>query len=97
MLLYAAGETIDETKVQVPDFLKPPDLNPKHLCRETIRKHLINIDPHQHLFRRIPQLGLPSLLTKYVLFSMSLNADLDNSDDEETQCYHMEIIYYIYP
>ena len=61
MLPYAAGET----KVQVPDYLKPPELNLKHLSREAIRKHVINIDPHQHLFGRIPQLGLSSSLSIY--------------------------------
>ena len=73
MLLYATGETIDETKVQVPDYLKPPELNLKHLTMEAIRKHLINIDPHQHLFGRIPQLGLPPSLTKYLLYNVSLD------------------------
>ena len=78
MLLQAAGETLDETKLQVPDYLKPQEFNLKHLCRETIRKHLINIDPHQHLFGRIPQLGLPSLVTEYLLYDVSLDADLDD-------------------
>ena len=44
MLLYAAGETIDETEVQVPGYLKSPYLSQKHLCRETIRQHLIEIN-----------------------------------------------------
>ena len=77
-LLFAAGETIDETKVQVPDYLKPPEFNLKHVCREAIRKHLMNIDPHQHVFGRIPQLGLPSSVTKYLLYNVSL--DDDDSD-----------------
>ena len=42
-LLYAAGETIDETQVEVPDYLKPSESSLKHLCRETIRKHLLTI------------------------------------------------------
>ena len=82
--LYAAGETIDEVKVleaaeatdddkkpQVPDYLH--ELSLKHVCRETVRKHLINIYPHQHLFGRIPQLGLPSSLTRYLLYNVSLD------------------------
>ena len=89
MLLYAAGETIDGTTIiekhclglgtpeekPVPDYLlfKDLKLNLKHLAREAIRKHLINIDPHKHLFGRIPQLGLPPSLTKYLLFNISLN------------------------
>ena len=83
MLLYTAGETIDETKVQVPDYLKdlikePPDLSLKHWCRETIRKHLMNIDQHENLFGRIPQLGLPSSLSKYLLYNVSLDDDDDD-------------------
>ena len=72
-LLYAAGETIDETKFQVPDYLKPPEFSLKHLCRETIRKHLLDIDPHQNLFVRIPQFGLPSLISEYLLYNVSLD------------------------
>ena len=62
-LICPAGETIDETKVEFPDFLKPPEFSLKHLVRDAIRKHLINIDPHENMFGRIPQLGLPSLVT----------------------------------
>ena len=68
MSLYAAGKTIDEIKVQVPDYLKP-EYSLKHLCKETIRKHLLVIDPHLHLFLRIPQLEgeLPCGLLDYLL------------------------------
>ena len=79
MLLFAAGEAIDGATVDrvitvpVPDYLLHKDLklNLKQLTREAIRKHLINIDPHQHLFGRIPQLGLPSSLTAYLLYNVS--------------------------
>ena len=92
MLLYAAGETIDGTTVEVrnwygymdelpvPDYLLPNEylkLSLKHMCRETIRKHLLAIEPHQHLFGRIPQLGLPSSLTDYLLFYVSFDDDVD--------------------
>ena len=45
----------------------------KHLCREAIRKHLLELDLHTHLFGRIPKLGLPKPLTEYLLFRMSLS------------------------
>ena len=45
------------------------------LCRMTIREHLLIVDPHQNLFIRIPQLGLPSRLAKYLLFGASLEAN----------------------
>ena len=68
MFLYAAGETIDKTEAQVLDDLK--ELSLKHLCREAIRKHLLVIDPHQHLFYRIPRLGLPGSLSRYLLYDV---------------------------
>ena len=83
MLLYAAGECFAETKVQVPDYLRQPEWNLKHLAREAIRKHPINIDPHENLFGRIPLLGLPSLITEYLLYDMSLDDDLTLSDDSD--------------
>ena len=49
------------------------------LCRMTIREHLLTVDPHQNLFIRIPQLGLPSRLAKYLLFGASLE---ENNDRE---------------
>ena len=87
-MLYAAGETLDGPTVPVEDkrnggviHINIPEyftelkenLNLKHLCREAIRKHLIDLDPHEHLFGRIPQLGLPSIVTEYLLFDCSLN------------------------
>ena len=101
MLLFAAGETIDGTtiersdyygngKVQVPipEFLLHQDLRfcLKHLCREAIRKHLTNLDPHTHLFGRVPRLGLPAALEEYLLYDLSLddrNYDDCNIDTDE--------------
>ena len=82
MLLYIAGETIDCStvikyaedgeiigQVEVPEYLFRRDLRLRleHMCREAIRKHLIKVNPHSHLFSRIPQLPLPSALTQYLL------------------------------
>ena len=84
MLLFAAGETIDGTTVErgdyygngkvqvpIPEFLLHQDLRfcLKHLCREAIRKHLILLDPHTHLFA----------LQEYLLYDMSL----DDRDDDD--------------
>ena len=98
MLLFAAGETMDGTNVQqidyfgsgkmeqvpIPDFLLFKDLGfcLKHLCREAIRKHLISLDPHTHLFGRIPRLGLPGALKEYLMYDMSLD---DESDTNSTK------------
>ena len=58
LLLYAAGEeTTSSFHVQIPEFLQDrAQIHLKHICREAIRKHLLKLDPHQHLFGRIPQL-----------------------------------------
>ena len=46
-------------------------LNLKHICRRMIRKHLLKLDRHKNLFVRIPQLGLPSIITEYMLYGVS--------------------------
>ena len=86
MLLYAAGETLDGTaEDKIPEELKFEEekLELKHICREAIRKHLLKLDPHQHLFSRIPQLGLPSIVSEYLLFNQSLDDDDDSDDDND--------------
>ena len=100
MLLYAAGETLDGLTVcaddlcyggvivtNIPKYFTElkKNLDLKHLCREAIRKHLIDLDPNEHLFGRIPQLGLPSILTEYLLHDCSL-------DSEEIICYDSDEI-----
>ena len=77
-LLYAAGETLEGADVPEELKFKGEKLQLKQFCREAIRKHLRKLDPHQHLFGRIPKLGLPSMVTEYLLFDMSLETDDDN-------------------
>ena len=76
LLLFAAGETLDSpiNAKKLPDCLKFGDLQLvlKHVCREAIRKYLLRLDPHTHLFSRVPELHLPSSLTKYLLYDFSL-------------------------
>ena len=74
-LLFAAGETLDGVPDErIPDCLKFDDvqLDLKHICREAIRKHLLSLDPHSHLYSRIPQLHLPPSLTQCLLYDTSL-------------------------
>ena len=83
MLLVAAGETIDGTVVKrggtepvnVSDFISYTDhkLYLKNMCRSTIRNHLIKMDPHDNLFRRIPFLGLSPSLTEYLLYDVTIH------------------------
>ena len=56
-LLLAAGETI-EGKITYSDRWKHREVDLNHLCRKAIRKHLLEMDPHTHLFDRVPRLGL---------------------------------------
>ena len=84
VLLQAAGEDVTASIFfQIPKFLqhKRVAMQLKHICRQTIRKHLLSLDPHQHLFARIPLLGLPSALTRYLLFNMSLETSAADDDD----------------
>ena len=96
MLLYAAGNTVDGTTVEgtvldkmkqapVPDYLlfKDLKLNLKHLCREAIRKHLLSLDQHTHLFGRVSRLGLPTLINSFLLYNMCLDDDADDDDHGE--------------
>ena len=88
MTLLAAGEStsgptvtrfgdmdITGTPVKVPQCLL--DLNGdrslKKMCREAIRNHLLNLDPHVHLFCRVPKLGLPTCLIRYLLYYVELS------------------------
>ena len=76
MLLYAAGEEVEgTTATEVSKSLphEQAELNLKQLCRQAIRKHLLQMNPHQHLFGRIPELGLPSVLSEYLLYDYSLD------------------------
>ena len=70
LLLDAAGQQMTTSQRNNKKFLK--DTLHGH-CREAIRRHLLNLDPHENLFLRIPRLGLPSLLAKYLLLDLSLD------------------------
>ena len=90
MLLYTAGETLDGattaadgiSKITIPKFIEElkDNIDLKHLCREAIRKHLIDVNPYENLFGRIAQLGLPSIVNNYLLYNCTL--DHDNKDDD---------------
>ena len=72
MLLFAAGTNTDRIS-KVPCCLQEPGhLELRHICRTSIRNHLLQLDSHLHLFRRIPLLGLPDPLMRYLLYNMSL-------------------------
>ena len=80
MLLFASGES----RLRVPESLQPSEPNLMHLCRKTIRKHLLKLDPHTHLFSRVPQLGLPTLLNNYLLYDVTCAPSDENDEEVET-------------
>ena len=82
MLLYAAGETLED---KIPEELNFEDekLQLKHICRMVIQDHLLMLDSHWNLFGRIPRLGLPSSLTDYLLFNVTLDTEDVNDDDDD--------------
>ena len=85
-LLFAAGEILDDgnLKETLQSVLKLKEirLQLKHICREAIRKHLLELDPHQHLFGRIPLLGLPKIIKKYLLFHETLEESGTNKQED---------------
>ena len=87
MMLFAAGDKFDQTPIKKRDYrgririidtpkyldLSELELCLKHICREAIRSHFLEINPHLHLFDRVPPLGLPTSLSEYVLYHVSLH------------------------
>ena len=65
---------IEADPARMEFYLAPEDLKftLTNICRENIRKHLLDLDPHTHLFYRVPKLGLPKLLSNFLLYGMSL-------------------------
>ena len=45
----------------------------KNLCRVSIRTHLLHLDRHSSLFFRVPKLGLPAPITRYLLYNIDLD------------------------
>ena len=76
-LLYAAGEEEGRTYHTLPDYLPhPSEMNLMNICRVMIRNHLLKLDLHTHLFDRVPRLGLPSLMSNYLLYEQTLDEDI---------------------
>ena len=90
MLLFAAGEKIKQPKIiiycdelpwaaNVPQYLLESESSLKNKCREAIRNHLLELDPHTNLFLRIPTMNLPPSLVRYLLYGFSPE---DNDEDD---------------
>ena len=85
MLLLAAGETADKEKdVLLVRYINEDKRSLMQICRDTIRKHLLDINLYENLFVRIPKLKLPSTITDYLLYDISLDADKVKSESDWT-------------
>lgn len=74
MVLHAAGEmAVDMFSPHAPEFVKTEitmKVNLAHFCRETIRTHLLRVNPHKNLYTQISNLSvLPNLLKEYLLYN----------------------------
>ena len=70
---YAAGERIPPEIISYYIRRENRQYCLKHQCRVRIRKHLLELDPHENLFVRVPQLGLPKSLATYLLYDVSMD------------------------
>ena len=99
MMLYVAGEKLDfrsmvyhrtrrlyKGRNDFPEFLFNIVNNQEEglmsICRAAIRTHLLEVDS-VNLFVRIPSLKLPSLLTEFLLYDVSLDDDDDDVSDND--------------
>ena len=76
VLLHAAGQKVNPFWCNELAYMLYKDYlsrGLKDLCRRAIRKHLLKLNPRLHLLNRIPRLGLPSLLIKYLLYDVSVD------------------------
>ena len=69
--------TTHSETTDIPDFLKHEieELNLMSICREVIRKHLLQMSL-VNLFYRVPRLGLPAVLCEYLLYNVEKMEDL---------------------
>ena len=80
------NECRDWRELRIPRYLMFKDIRMRleHICREAIRNHLLEVDPHTNLFERIPKLTqLPSSLREFLLFDLTLEIF---EDDDSVYC-----------
>ena len=84
-VIHAAGST-KLRHDRIPDYEKQEDEERrlKHLCRVRIRNHLLELDPHENLFVRVPQLGFPKSLASYLLYDVTVD-DVNDDSHSDTE------------
>ena len=99
-LLYAAGQVVEwpgvdycaVRRVLIPKWLQDAEAvrnrkkcaSLRDLCRVSIRSRFLTLDRYTNLFIRVPKLGLPPLLTRYLLFDMTLDTEEDTDNDNNS-------------
>ena len=80
-LFCSTGETFGREIEKMRSLLRESEseLCLKHLCREVIRKYLLQLDHNGNLFVKVKKLGLPAALGHYLLYNLSM--DDDDEDD----------------
>ena len=82
MLLFAAGENPKGSHlVKLP----PEENTRKSACRDTIRKHMIDVNP-ENLFTLVPQLPLPSNLKSLDFIFRIKNAVVPTAEQKKSVC-----------
>ena len=94
-LLFAAGEKIQNARPRSEILKKLRDeedgMSLQAICRKSIRRHLLGLDPHQNLFSRILTFEATDPVKKYMLFQCTLEVkpneiideDIGNSSDDD--------------
>ena len=79
LILFVVGEvlqlqhlTVTFTTAYKPECItqESNQFTLQNVCRKAIRKCLLGIDFHAHLFNRIDKLGLPAPIRSYLLFNI---------------------------
>ena len=76
MLLFAAGEKVDETRVgKVPEYMKlSAEISLMNICRKFIRKHQLQMSD-VNLIHKVVRLSLPRLMTSYLLYDVTVEPE----------------------
>ena len=80
-LLFTLGEEMDGYFKTLYFQLPAKEMSLIHLCREGIREHLLQMS-NVNLIFLIPQLGLPSQITEYLLYGISPSNDIQINSNE---------------
>ena len=82
MLLLAAGDKPNFTWTteeghNVLDEIKEieAEMSLKNISRNSVRNHLLTLNPHSNLFHRVPNLNYPVYLKEYLLYGFELTED----------------------